>query len=321
MAAFFFLMLANVAVSTAMDMSTEAMEQRLKKAMAGLTRHVQYPSVTTLAKERDHKHGPMSLEHALSTVKNLPSDVKEMLVQRDHQKVSGSKHELALTQDAAKKKKGIEEALDKVKETLANMMLETQTELDENVLLCTEVDAETTAILDQNQADRATLGSAVATARADIASSSAKLEECGMQLANIKRDSTQQAEMCATSINTQRAGLKILEEDLQISYKVQNMTDCAPATAPSLMQCNHGSGGAVRYKFAGKAAAFDGFKSKAAILAVQRTAKSILKKPLGEDAYPKPKVKTSIRTPKFAALHKHSRHHHKSNARSLLCGT
>jgi hypothetical protein len=29
MAAFFFLMLANVAVSTAMDMSTEAMEQRL----------------------------------------------------------------------------------------------------------------------------------------------------------------------------------------------------------------------------------------------------------------------------------------------------
>jgi hypothetical protein len=29
-------------------------------------------------------------------------------------------------------------------------------------------------------------------------------------------------------------------------------------------------------------------------------------------------VKTSIRTPKFAALHKHSRHHHKSNARSLL---
>merc|ERR1719262_897235 len=142
-----------------------------------------------------------------------------MLVQKD-QKVSNSKRGLALMQDAGQKKKGIEEALDKVKETLANMMLETQTEMDEAVLLCTETDNEWTGILDQNQADRADLGAATATARSQIAQSSATLEQCKVQLANIKRDSTQAAEQCAISLATQRAGLKILEEDLAISLKV-----------------------------------------------------------------------------------------------------
>ena len=36
------------------------------------------------------------------------------------------------------KKKGIEEALDKAKETLSNMMEETETELDEAILNCKE---------------------------------------------------------------------------------------------------------------------------------------------------------------------------------------
>ena len=36
------------------------------------------------------------------------------------------------------KKKGIEEALDKAKETLSNMMEETETELDEAILSCKE---------------------------------------------------------------------------------------------------------------------------------------------------------------------------------------
>jgi len=281
MGAIFLFMMANVATSAVTDvssMSTENMEQHVRQAMKGLSRSVRYPSIDALAKEHDKEHGPMSLERALATVKNLPSSVMAML-QTDQHKVS--KHAGSLVQDAGKKKKGIEEALDKVKLTLANMMLETQTEMDEAILLCTETDAEITGILDQNQADRADLGSAVATAKSEIAQASATLEQCSVQLANIKRDSTAAAEQCAVSMATQRAGLKILEEDLQISLKVQNMTDCPDIGSTSLLQCDHGSGGALRYKFAGKAAAYDGFKSKAAVLAVQRTAKSILKKPGG----------------------------------------
>merc|ERR1719265_1958057 len=121
-----------------------------------------------MAKDHEKQHGAMLLEHALTTVKNLPSEVKALLVQ-DHHKVNSK--QLALMQDAVEKKKGIEEALTKVKETLAEMMLETQKEVDEAVLLCTEVDAEWTAILDQNSADRADLGAAVAKAKSEIAQS------------------------------------------------------------------------------------------------------------------------------------------------------
>ena len=43
-----------------------------------------------------------------------------------------------LQQQEQMKKKGIEEALDKAKETLSNMMEETETELDEAILSCKE---------------------------------------------------------------------------------------------------------------------------------------------------------------------------------------
>ena len=43
-----------------------------------------------------------------------------------------------LQQQNAAKKKGIEEALDKAKETLSNMMHETETELDEAIMSCKE---------------------------------------------------------------------------------------------------------------------------------------------------------------------------------------
>ena len=43
-----------------------------------------------------------------------------------------------LQQQEEMKKKGIEEALDKAKETLSNMMHETETELDEAIMSCKE---------------------------------------------------------------------------------------------------------------------------------------------------------------------------------------
>merc|ERR550514_2202414 len=74
-----------------------------------------------------------------------------------------------LQQQEAMKKKGIEEALDKAKETLSNMMEETETELDEAILSCKEYDAATTATLDENSAYRAQLGGQVAESKAMIA--------------------------------------------------------------------------------------------------------------------------------------------------------
>merc|ERR1719174_1591943 len=67
------------------------------------------------------------------------------------------------------------------------------------------------------------------------------------------------------------------------------MTDCddvSPGSSTTLMQC--GTGYARRFKFAGRAANYDAFaqfKSKQGLVAVQRTAKMILKLDLGEDSY------------------------------------
>jgi hypothetical protein len=56
------------------------------------------------------------------------------------------------------------------------------------------------------------------------------------------------------------------------------------------------------------------------MLAVQRTAKYILKKPLGEDRYAKPKLKTTIKEPKLASIHKRARRSrtHSKKPTSLL---
>ena len=67
------------------------------------------------------------------------------------------------------KKKGIEEALDKAKETLSNMMEETEEELDKAIITCKEFDAQTTGSLDENKGFRAELAAMVAAAKSEIA--------------------------------------------------------------------------------------------------------------------------------------------------------
>merc|ERR1719218_298920 len=186
-----------------------------------------------------------------------------------------------LQQQDAMKKKGIEEALDKAKETLSNMMEETETELDEAILSCKEYDAATTSTLDTNAAYRAQLGGQVAEAKGMIAEAKMMITQAKTELDTLKTISEEHARQCEMTITTQKEGLAILEADLAVSMKVENMTDCddvSPGSTTTLMQC--GSGYARRFKFAGHAA-YNGFaqlKSKEGLVAVQRTAKMILKK-------------------------------------------
>merc|ERR1719161_258244 len=117
------------------------------------------------------------------------------------------------------------------------------------------------------------------------------INEAVVELDAIKKAATASAEQCAISIKTQQDGLAILESDLAISMKVENMTDCddvSPGSSTTLMQC--GSGWARRFKFAGKAANYEGFtqmKSKEGSLAVQRAAKMIMHIDYGKDGYEK----------------------------------
>merc|ERR1719218_396272 len=187
-----------------------------------------------------------------------------------------------LQQQDAMKKKGIEEALDKAKETLSNMMEETETELDEAILSCKEYDAQTTATLDENAAYRAQLGGQVAEAKGMIAEAKMMINQARTELDSLKIISEEHARQCEITITTQQEGLAILEADLAVSMKVENMTDCddvSPGSTTTLMQC--GTGYARRFKFAGQAAShYDGFaqlKSKEGVVAVQRAAKMIMK--------------------------------------------
>merc|ERR1719482_1887201 len=77
-------------------------------------------------------------------------------------------------------------ALDRAKETLNNMMEETEAELDEAVLECTEYDRHTVSILDENTRLRAGLGEEVAQARADIAEAETTINEAKGELESIR---------------------------------------------------------------------------------------------------------------------------------------
>merc|ERR1719214_391753 len=115
------------------------------------------------------------------------------------------------------------------------------------------------------------------------------ISQATTELDTLKTISEEHAQQCAITISTKQAGLKILEEDLAVSMRVENMTDCddvAPGSSTTLMQC--GTGYARRFKFAGQAAnyeAFAQFKTKEGVVAVQRAAKMILKVDLGADSY------------------------------------
>merc|ERR1719502_1673333 len=203
----------------------------------------------------------MKLNEAMKTVKKLPPAVTDaMKIDTPHHKAHhhGDSAQL-LEQKAALKKKGIEEALDKAKETLSNMMEETETELDEAILSCKEYDAQTTATLDENAAYRAQLGGQVAEAKGMIAEAKMMITQAKTELDSLKTISEEHARQCELTITTQQAGLAILEADLAVSMRVENMTDCddvTPGSTTTLMQC--GTGYARRFKFAGHAA-YDGF--------------------------------------------------------------
>merc|ERR1719506_1613658 len=117
---------------------------------------------------------------------------------------------------------------------------------------------------------------------------------------------------CEITITTKQDGLQILEEDLAVSMKVENMTDCddvSPGSTTTLMQC--GTGYARRFKFAGRDAHYDGFaqlKSKEGLVAVQRTAKLIMKVDLGADGYGNEKYMPSKRITRNGIIrnHKHT---------------
>merc|ERR1719146_374115 len=234
----------------------------------------------------------MELNEAVTKVKKLPPAVTDaMKITTPHHKAHhhGDSAQL-LEQHAAMKKKGIEEALDKAKETLSNMMEETETELDEAILTCKEYDAQTTATLDTNSAYRAQLAAMVAEVKGMIAEAKMMISQATTELDELKTISEEHARQCEITITAKRDGLAILEADLAVSMKVENMTDCddvSPGSTTTLMQC--GTGYARRFKFAGHSARhYDGFaqlKSKEGLVAVQRTAKMILKVNLGEDGY------------------------------------
>merc|ERR1719375_2936554 len=207
----------------------------------------------------------MSLNEAVKKVKKLPSAVTDAMKIKTlhHHKGQHRQHgdqAQLLQQQEAMKKKGIEEALDKAKETLSNMMEETETELDEAILNCKEYDAQTVSTLDTNAGYRAQLGGMVAEAKGMIAEAKMMISQATVELDTLKTISEEHARQCTMTITTQQDGLAILESDLAVSMKVENMTDCddvSPGSSTTLMQC--GTGFARRFKFAGRAAHYDGF--------------------------------------------------------------
>merc|ERR1719311_1941127 len=254
----------------------------------------------------------MELDEAISKVKSLPAavtDAMKITTLHHHKKHRHhSENAQLIQQQEDLKKKGIEEALDKAKETLSNMMEETETELDEAILTCKEFDAQTTATLDTNAAYRAQLAAMVAEAKSMIAEAKMMISQATTELDTLKTISEEHARQCEITITAKQDGLAILEADLAVSMKVENMTDCddvSPGSTSTLMQC--GTGYARRFKFAGHAA-YDGFaqlKSKQGLVAVQRTAKMILKKDLGEDSYGNDKFVTAKRITRKGVVRNH----------------
>merc|ERR1719182_26333 len=130
----------------------------------------------------------MKLNEAVKKVKKLPPAVTDaMKITTPHHKAHqhGDSAQL-LEQHAAMKKKGIEEALDKAKETLSNMMEETETELDEAILSCKEYDAQTVSTLDTNAGYRAQLVGQVAEAKAMIAEAKMLINQAVTELDTLK---------------------------------------------------------------------------------------------------------------------------------------
>merc|ERR1719443_2400782 len=100
----------------------------------------------------------------------------------------------------------------------------------------------------------------VAEAKANIATAKMMISQATTELDTLKTISEEHAYQCSITIAAKQDALRILEEDLAVSMKVENMTDCddvTPGSTTTLMQC--GTGYAARFKFAGEAAHYDGF--------------------------------------------------------------
>merc|ERR1719269_186510 len=160
----------------------------------------------------------------MSKVKKLPHEIQVALMQKHKGHIVRPHSDEALVQ--AKQDPSYGGALQKAKDTLNNMMEETEHELDTAVLECKEFDEHTVAILDENTMLRAGLGEQVAVARSEIG-----------ELEAIRIAAEEAAAQCEVSINTQKAALEILNADLAISEKVENMTQCDEDTATSMLQC------------------------------------------------------------------------------------
>merc|ERR1719199_1798772 len=158
---------------------------------------------------------------------------------KPHHRAHHTEHAHALQQHGSSPTGDVEGALNKAKETLNNMMEETEAELDEAILECTEYDRHTVSLLDENTRLRAGLGEEVAQARADIADAETVINEARVELDEIRGALEAHQQQCAISIKVARDGLAILEADLQISMRVENMTNCDEADT-SLMECGAG---------------------------------------------------------------------------------
>merc|ERR1719261_1474464 len=232
----------------------------------------------------------MGLDEAAKKVKSLPATVTaamQIKTLHHHKKHRHGDNSALLQQEEEAKKKSIEAALDKAKLTLSNMMEETKEEMDKAILTCTEFDTQTVSTLDINKGYRAQLAAQVAEAKGFIAQAKMMISEATTELDSLKTISEEHARQCEISIAAKQEALRILEEDLAVSMKVENMTDCddvTPGSTTTLMQC--GTGYSRRFQFAGSAAQeYAQLKTKEGILAVQRTAKIMLGENLGEDSY------------------------------------
>merc|ERR1719201_1581676 len=144
----------------------------------------------------------MNLNEAVKKVKKLPPVVTDAMKLHHHKSHHHGDSAQLLQQQDVMKKKGIEEALDKAKETLSNMMEETETELDEAILNCKEYDAQTTATLDTNAGYRATLGSMVAESKGMIAEAKMMISQATNELDTLKTISEEHAQQCELTITT-----------------------------------------------------------------------------------------------------------------------
>merc|ERR1719171_390900 len=232
----------------------------------------------------------MGLDEAAKKVKSLPATVTaamQIKTLHHHKKHRHGDNSALLQQEEEAKKKSIEAALDKAKLTLSNMMEETKEEMDKAILTCTEFDSQTVSTLDINKGYRAQLAAQVAEAKGFIAQAKMMISEATTELDSLKTISEEHAQQCFITITAKQEGLAILESDLSVSMKVENMTSCddvTPGSTTTLMQC--GMGYSRRFQFAGSAAQeYAQLKTKEGMLAVQRTAKIMLGENLGEDSY------------------------------------